>query len=108
VESDLPRGELLEKKVDEMVFELLALRKAPVLDPYTGPAILEPEAAGVLFHETVGHRLEGERQNSDREGKTFGGQPGSSILPSFLSIVDDPTLSELDGKPLNGFYRFDD
>ncbi|HEX9576940.1 MAG TPA: TldD/PmbA family protein, partial [Myxococcales bacterium] len=59
-ESELPRGEKLAARVDEMVGEMLALRDAPVLDPYTGPALLAPEAAGVLFHEAVGHRLEGE------------------------------------------------
>src|SRR5207237_7800731 len=58
--------------------ELLSLRKAPPLDPYTGPAILAPEAAGVLFHEAVGHRLEGERQNDDKDGRTFKGQIGKA------------------------------
>ena len=88
--------------------ELLALRMAPAIDPYTGPAILEPEAAGVLFHETVGHRLEGERQDDDREGKTFRGQVGRQVLPSFLSIYDDPTARERNGVQLNGFYAFDE
>src|SRR3954469_9391600 len=52
-ETELPRGADLSARIDVMVGELLALRKAPVLDPYTGPALLEPEAAGVLFHEAV-------------------------------------------------------
>src|SRR5205823_2593224 len=104
-ESELPRGEDLSRKVDAMVEELLALRKAPPLDPYTGPAILAPEAAGVLFHEAVGHRLEGERQNDDKDGRTFKGQIGKAILPSFLSIVDDPTLGSWSGMSLNGEYR---
>jgi len=107
-ESELPRGEDLSRKVDAMVEELLALRKAPPLDPYTGPAILAPEAAGVLFHEAVGHRLEGERQNDDKDGRTFKGQIGKAILPSFLSIVDDPTLGSWSGMSLNGEYRYDD
>src|SRR5207237_5120172 len=107
-ESELPRGEDLSRKVDAMVDELLALRNAPPLDPYTGPAILAPEAAGVLFHEAVGHRLEGERQNDDKDGRTFKGQIGKAILPSFLSILDDPTLASWGGMSLNGEYRYDD
>jgi len=107
-ELELPRGPALEEKVDEMVTELLALRKAPVLDPYTGPALLAPEASGVLFHEAVGHRLEGERQNDDKDGRTFKGQAGKPIIPTFLSIEDDPTRARFDNKPLNGHYRFDD
>src|SRR5438874_9733538 len=107
-EIELPRGADLSKRIDVMVDELLALRKAPVLDPYTGPALLEPEAAGVLFHEAVGHRLEGERQNDDKDGHTFKGQVGKPILPFFLTILDDPTQRTAGPVSLNGYYRFDD
>ena len=107
-ESELPRGAELSTRVDAMVGELLALRQAPVLEPYTGPALLAPEAAGVLFHEAVGHRLEGERQNDDKDGHTFKGQVGKAILPFFLTILDDPTARALGAMSLNGFYTFDD
>jgi len=107
-ESELPRGANLASRIDDMVGELLALREAPVLDPYTGPALLAPEAAGVLFHEAVGHRLEGERQNDDKDGHTFKGQVGKAILPFFLTILDDPTAHGLGDVSLNGFYQFDD
>ena len=107
-ESELPRGEELARRIDVMVAELLALRQAPVLDPYTGPALLEPEAAGVLFHEAVGHRLEGERQNDDKDGHTFKGQVEKPILPFFLTILDDPTQRAAGPVSLNGYYRFDD
>jgi len=107
-EEGLPSDAELEKHTQVMIDELLALRKAPAIDPYTGPAILAPEAAGVLFHEAVGHRLEGERQNSEVEGKTFKGQVGMQMLPTFLTIDDDPTLKTLGNKPLNGYYLFDE
>jgi predicted Zn-dependent protease len=107
-ETELPRGAELSARIDEMVGELLALREAPVLDPYTGPALLAPEAAGVLFHEAVGHRLEGERQNDDKDGHTFKGQVGKPILPFFLTILDDPTARAMGKTSLNGNYRFDD
>ena len=107
-ESDLPRGAALAEKIDGMVDELLALRAAPVLDPYTGPALLAPEAAGVLFHEAVGHRLEGERQNDDKDGHTFKNQVGKQILPPFLTIIDDPTRASIGDTALNGLYAYDD
>jgi predicted Zn-dependent protease len=107
-ETRLPRGEALSAHIDRLVGELLALRKAPVLEPYTGPALLGPEAAGVLFHEAVGHRLEGERQNDDKDGHTFKGQIGKQILPPFLTIVDDPTRARFGEVELNGVYRYDD
>src|ERR1051326_8627316 len=88
--------------------DLKALRQAPALDPYSGPAILLPEAAGVFFHEALGHRLEGERQNDHKEGRTFKGQLGRRILPEVISISDDPTLATSGKASLNGHYLYDE
>jgi predicted Zn-dependent protease len=104
----LPDDAALAHLVDELSRELAALRTAPVIDPYNGPAILMQQAAGVFFHEAVGHRLEGERQGDEKEGRTFKGQIGRRILPDFLSLHDDPTMRAVAGVALNGYYRFDD
>ena len=104
----LPDDATLVKSIDELASEIFALSKAPTIDPYTGPAILMQQAAGVFFHEAVGHRLEGERQNDEKEGRTFKGQIGHRILPEFLSVDDDPTLRTAAGETLNGYYRVDD
>ncbi|MCA9537464.1 MAG: TldD/PmbA family protein [Myxococcales bacterium] len=106
--DELPDEKALTAIVDQAVADLAALRAAPVADPYTGPAILEPEATGVFFHETVGHRLEGERQNDDNEGQTFKGQLGVRILPEFITVRDDPTQAKFGDISLNGHYRYDD
>jgi predicted Zn-dependent protease len=110
--EDLPGDDALAKAVDELAAELKQLTEAPVIDPYTGPAILMQQAAGVFFHEAVGHRLEGERQNDEKEGRTFKGQIGRRLLPEFISVYDDPSLRKA-GPPgkevaLNGYYRYDD
>ena len=107
-EAALPGSAEIERETRTLIGELEALRVAPTADPYTGPAILAPEATGVLFHEAIGHRLEGERQDDDREGQTFKGQVGRRILPPFLSVVDDPTVAAEGRSPLNGAYAFDD
>lgn len=107
-EVELPPLERMQAETKELIEELLALQKAPVIDPYTGPAILAPEATGVLFHEAVGHRLEGERQDDQNEGRTFKGQIGKGVLPSFLSVIDDPTKRVMGKSTLNGHYLYDD
>jgi predicted Zn-dependent protease len=107
-EAELPPASKLLEAVRQIASELEALRGAPVLDPYTGPAILDAEATGVLFHEAVGHRLEGERLDDDKEGQTFKGGIGRVVLPTFLSVVDDPTLEAMQGVALNGTYAFDE
>ena len=87
---------------------LEALRKAPVTEPFDGPAILSGRAAAVFFHEVLGHRLEGQRQRGDEEGQTFTKDVGKPILPDFLSVVDDPTVNEFGSIWLSGSYQFDD
>ena len=106
--DELPTAQRLLADADAVVKELRALRAADVLEPYVGPAILESEAAGVLFHEAIGHRLEGHRQKDDTEGQTFKGRLGQRILPEFISVHDDPTRIRWEGQSLNGHYRVDD
>jgi predicted Zn-dependent protease len=107
-ESELPDLARVKKETLEMLVELSALRKAPLIDPYTGPAILAPVATGVLFHELLGHRLEGDRQDDEKEGRTFKGQIGSKVISPLISVYDDPTLRAVGEQTLNGFYRFDE
>ncbi len=104
----IPSVKELKSIVNEMVEETLEMREAEVLSPVSVPALLEPEAAGVVFHEAVGHRLEGERQIDDDEGQTFKEKVGEKVIPSFLSIVDDPSMKDFNGTHLMGYYPFDD
>ena len=106
--EDIPSVEALKAVVKEMVDETLEMRSAEVLSPISVPALLEPEAAGVVFHEAVGHRLEGERQIDDDEGQTFKEKVGQKVIPPFLSIIDDPSLRNFNGTHLMGYYPFDD
>jgi TldD protein len=104
----LPSDEKIRQTIETMVTDLKALRAAPVIEPFTGPAILSGRASGVFFHEIFGHRIEGHRQKSESEGQTFTKKVNQSILPDFISVVDDPTLERMNGVDLNGYYRFDD
>ena len=104
----LPDDATVLKAVDKMIADLEALRKAPVVDPFTGPAILSGRATAVFFHEVFGHRIEGHRQKSENEGQTFKKMVDQAVLPDFLSVVFDPTLRRYAGTDLAGSYDFDD
>ena len=106
--SQLPSESELLAKVEKVGVDLKALRSAPPAEPYIGPALLSGRAAAVFFHEVLGHRLEGHRQRDEREGQTFTKKVNQQVLPPFLSVVDDPTLKELNGVRLAGHYDFDD
>jgi predicted Zn-dependent protease len=103
----LPDEKELTAKAEKMATDLDALRKAPVAEPYAGPALLSGRAAAVFFHEVLGHRLEGHRQRDEDEGQTFTKKVGQEVLPKFLSIVDDPTKAEMAGVKLAGTYEYD-
>jgi len=105
--SGLPSEAELTAKIEKMATDLNALRKAPVAEPYDGPALLSGRAAAVFFHEVLGHRLEGHRQRDEEEGQTFTKKVGQEVLPKFLSVIDDPTTHELGGVKLAGSYDFD-
>ncbi len=106
--DELPDEKALNGLVDKVVQSLRDLRAAPAMDPYTGPAILAARATGVLFHEAVGHRLEGHRQEREQEGRTFKDQVGKPVIPEFISLYDDPTLARYRDESLNGFYGYDE
>ncbi len=104
----LPGDAVIVAAIERMAKDLLDLRKAPVIEPFTGPAILSGRASGVFFHEIFGHRIEGHRQKEEDSGQTFTKQVNKPILPDFISVYDDPTLKVLANTDLNGYYQFDD
>jgi predicted Zn-dependent protease len=107
-EGGLPTEAEMRAALARVIEMVLALRAAPLVEPYTGPAILMNRASGVFFHEIFGHRIEGHRQKDVDEGQTFTKMIGKPVLPEFMSVSDDPTQAIFAGEDLRGFYRYDD
>jgi predicted Zn-dependent protease len=103
----LPDDAAVLQDVERMIHDLQALRSAPIVDPYTGPAILSGRASGVFFHEIFGHRVEGHRQKSEEEGQTFKKKVGQPVLAANFSVYSDPTLRRLGNTDLVGAYTYD-
>lgn len=106
--EDFPSADVMERDVKAALEELRTLKNAPVLDPVTVPAILKNRAAGVFFHEVMGHRLEGHRQKSETFGQTFTKKTGQLITSPLITVVEDPTEAYFNGIPLRGAYKYDD
>jgi predicted Zn-dependent protease len=104
----LDSEQVITAKIEKIAQDLQKLKKAPVVEPFNGPALLSGRAAAVFFHEVVGHRLEGQRQRGENEGQTFTKMVGQAVLPKFLSVEDDPTLPSLEGVELSGNYSYDE
>lgn len=106
--TDIPDDAKLEEMVRKVAASVEALRVAKAAEPFAGPAILQAKSAGVYFHEIFGHRIEGHRQKDEGEGRTFTKLIGKEIMPTFISVVDDPLKERLGTKALNGYYLYDD
>jgi len=106
--NDLPDDNTMKKDAKEITEIVIAMRNAPVVDPYTGPAVLSNDAAGVFFHEIFGHRIEGSRLKKESDGQTFKRKVGEVVLHTDLSVIFDPTISTYKGIPLNGSFKYDD
>ena len=103
-----PTDEKIMGDIEKMIASLEKLKTAPLAEPYSGPAILLAPAAGVFFHEIFGHRVEGHRMKKEYDGHTFKAKIGEYVLPKTLQVYFDPTLTTIDGKPINGGYKYDD
>lgn len=106
--SGLPNAARVHEAIKKVGTHVEDLLKAPVAEPFVGPAILSGRAAGVFFHEIFGHRIEGHRQKDESEGQTFTEKVGQKILPDFLTVTFDPTKKNIAGVDLNGWYEYDD
>jgi len=107
-QKELPDLRLFKRLAREKYDQLMQLTKAQKIHAFAGPVLLYPGPAGLLFHEAIGHRLEGSRLLSSGEGQTFKGQIGKRVLSLDLNIRDNPLLKSFKGRRCIGAYDYDD
>jgi hypothetical protein len=98
----------------EIAANVRGLVHAPAGEAFSGPALLEPQAAAQLLAQLIGDNLRFPRKPLADTGRTVNFTPsefetkmGSRILPDWIDITDDATQATWKGKPLVGFYPFD-
>jgi predicted Zn-dependent protease len=118
----LPADDRLAAVLEEMGGRLKSLRDAPTLDRYNGPVLFEGRAAAEIFGQEFAPALAGLRKPVSGMGEmeaiferlpqfaesSFAGKIGARVLPEFLNVVDNPTLSVYGQDPLFGGYKVDD
>jgi len=107
-QNELPDLKRFKQLALEKHQQLLNLVHSKRIHSFSGPVLLAPKPAGLLFHEAIGHRLEGNRLLSNGEGQTFKGQIGEQIVNVPLDISDDPTVTCFNDRACTGAYDFDD
>jgi hypothetical protein len=113
--ADLPADGELTAQAKLLAERVVALRKAPLVERYTGPVLFEGQGAADIVRYTLSPNLDGApipEGLRPQEAKQFGGglidKLGLRIVAPLLSIVDDPTASEVNGVAVIGGYKVDD
>lgn len=110
--AELPAPAAFVAKAGEMLQTLKALRDAPIVEEdYRGPVLFSSDAASDIFNGMIGGNVVGRRPEPGQSARTIGDFASnykSRVLPTFLSIEDDPTVKSFDGKSLIGSYDTDD
>jgi predicted Zn-dependent protease len=89
------------------------LRHAPVVDAddYHGPVLFSGDAAADVVNRLFVPNVEADRPEMGTTARTQGAYQSSlhsPILPSYVSVVDDPTERTFEGQSLLGAYSVDD
>jgi TldD protein len=109
--EELPTRALLLSEAKKMLDTLKALREAPIVEEeYRGPVLFAPDAADDVMAGLVGSNIVGRKPQLGKPNRTTGSFATSyktRVLPSFVSVVDDPTLKVFNGKSLVGSYDVD-
>ena len=112
VAAELPaRAKVLEQS-GKVIAGLKELREAPMADEdYHGPVLFAPAAAENVIDSLVSNNIVGRKPQLGAPARTTGAwsqEFKSRVLPDFLSVKDDPTLTTFQGRSLIGSYAVDD
>jgi TldD protein len=109
--EELPTREKLIGEAKKMLDTVVALRQAPIVEEeYRGPILFAADAADDIVASLIGQNLLGQKPQLGKPNRTTGAFATSyktRVLPNFLSVVDDPTMKEFEGKSLVGNYAVD-
>jgi predicted Zn-dependent protease len=121
--SALPSEAALVASTNEISDRLTLRMNGKSAKRYNGPVLVEGKAADELFARYFSVHLLTHHSESGTSSLiallsgsgTSGGSTtnllnkiGSRVLPDFLTVVDNPQLTQLDGQPLFGNYKFDE
>ena len=119
----LPSKDVLLARVRQMAALIVQLRSAASLDRYNGPVLFEGTAAGEIVLQQFGSGFatsrtptsdnplfeKGFTQASDRMGgASFQEKIGARVLPSFMSVRDNPLQTSFNGAALLGTSSVDE
>lgn len=114
--EQLPPEEEIAASIRKMAKELTALTSAPLLENYLGPVLITGQAASELFAQVLAPQLSGQRPPLMEQQQMaamvteskLAARLNRRVLPSFFTVVDDPTQKTYEKQQLIGSYEVDD
>ncbi len=110
--SELPDSATLASDTAKMLETLKKLREAPLVEEdYRGPVLFSNDAASDVFYGLIGNNVLGIRPKPGESARTtgeFSSNYKGRVLPTFLSVVDDPGMKSFHGHSLIGSYEVDE
>ena len=118
--KDLPSVGELTARARAMANRLRDQRTAEFGEEYTGPVLVEGQAAGEIVASTLAPALLGRRpaENAGGGGRGGGGRGGQAspflsriglrVLTDSFTVKDTPSLQQYDGRPVPGAYVVDE
>jgi TldD protein len=116
--QDLPPVAELVERARDLATRLTSQRGAPIGEEYTGPILIEGEAAADLVAQALVPLMLARRPpDADNPRATQAAQSqitpfltriGLRVLPDAFSVSDTPSLTQFGGKPVPGAFVVDD
>ncbi|MGB2589681.1 MAG: metallopeptidase TldD-related protein [Candidatus Acidiferrum sp.] len=118
--AQLPDVATVRKALNVTGSELMAMRAAAPAQDYTGPVLFEARAAAPLLAQVLTPDINGARPPvsftpvmeqllTGLGGRSdWVGRMGARVLPTSVSLIDDPSAKDFHGTPLLGGYAIDD
>jgi TldD protein len=118
--GDLPDVAAVSKGLAHAATQLTELGASPLVPDYAGPVLFDAQAASSAIAQALLPSLSGARPplsmvpRFDEMMESMGGRSewsgrvGTRVLPTGVSLVDDPTMKEFQEQPLLGSYEVDD
>ena len=104
--KELPSSADFLARATKLANSLKELREAPVTEEeYRGPVLFSADAATTIFADLVGENVLGHKPELGKNSRTTGAFAASyktRVLPEFISMVDDPTISSYSGQGATG------
>src|SRR6266478_3458257 len=109
--EELPSRDALIADAKTMLQTVVALRQAPIVEEeYRGPVLFAADAADDIVASLIGQNVLGRKPQLGKPNRTTGPFATSyktRVLPNFLTLVDDPTMKDFQGKSVVGNYAVD-